>query len=57
MLPKWFNDWNRDKPADIYGPAILVGVAGGAVIVAAALISLGQPAPTKAMQTGPPAPA
>ncbi len=53
MLPKWFTDWNRKRPADIYGPAILVGTVGGAVLVAALLVSWGQPWPTKSMQTGP----
>ena len=53
MLPKWFTDWNRDKPVDIYGPAVLVGAVGGAVLVAALLISAGQPFKTKSMQTGP----
>ena len=53
MLPNWFNKWNRDNPSDIYGPAILVGVLGAAVIVAAALVSFGQPYATESMQTGP----
>lgn len=53
MLPKWFNDWNRDNPTDIYGPAILVGAVGGAVFVAAMLVAWGQPFATKSLQTGP----
>ncbi|MCR9126831.1 MAG: photosynthetic reaction center cytochrome PufC [Rhodobacteraceae bacterium] len=53
MLPKWFNDWNRDNPTDIYGPAILIGVLGGAVVAAALLVSWGQPFATSSLQTGP----
>ncbi|MBV2359379.1 photosynthetic reaction center cytochrome c subunit [Thalassococcus sp. CAU 1522] len=53
MLPKWFNDWNSKNPTDIYGPAILVGSLGGAVILAVLLISFGQPYATDSMQTGP----
>lgn len=52
MLP-WFKKWNSDHPTDIYGPAILVGVLGAAVIVAAFLVVVGQPFATKSMQTGP----
>lgn len=53
MLPKWFNDWNKSNPTNIYGPAILVGAAGGAVFLAALLITWGQPYATASMQTGP----
>lgn len=53
MLPKWFNDWNKKNPVDIYGPAVLVGALGAAVLVAAALVSLGQPYATDSLQTGP----
>ena len=53
MLPKWFNDWNRENPTDIFGPAILVGALGGAVFVAILLITWGQPFATNSMQTGP----
>ncbi|MDU8910945.1 photosynthetic reaction center cytochrome PufC [Aestuariicoccus sp. MJ-SS9] len=53
MLPQWFNNWNRDNPTDIYGPAILVGALGAAVIVVAALVSFGQPYATDSLQTGP----
>ncbi|MCC1492420.1 photosynthetic reaction center cytochrome PufC [Cognatishimia sp. F0-27] len=53
MLPKWFNEWNTNKPVDIYGPAVLVGVLGTAVIVAAWLVVIGQPFATTSMQTGP----
>ena len=35
MLPQWFNKWNEDNPTNIYRPAILVGVAGGAVTLEA----------------------
>lgn len=53
MFPKWFSDWNAKNPTNIYGPAILVGVAGSAVFAAAALVTLGQPFATTSMQTGP----
>jgi photosynthetic reaction center cytochrome c subunit len=53
MLPKWFTDWNRDNPTDIYGPAILIGVLGGAVALAALLVTWGQPYATASLQTGP----
>jgi photosynthetic reaction center cytochrome c subunit len=53
MFPKWFDKWNRDNPKDIYGPAIAVGVVGGAVFVAAMVVSFGQPYATDSLQTGP----
>lgn len=53
MLPQWFNKWNEDNPTDIYRPAILVGVAGGAVFVATMLVAFGQPYATESLQTGP----
>ncbi|WP_371055546.1 MULTISPECIES: photosynthetic reaction center cytochrome PufC [unclassified Rhodosalinus] len=53
MLPQWFNKWNRENPTNIYGPAIGVGVVGGAVFVAALLVSWGQPYATDSLQTGP----
>jgi len=30
MLPKWFDDWNKKNPTNIFGPGILVGVVGTA---------------------------
>ncbi len=53
MLPNWFNEWNKDNPTDIYGPAIVMGAAGGAVLVAAVLVAWGQPFATDSLQTGP----
>jgi len=53
MFPKWFDKWNRDNPRDIYGPAIAVGVAGGAVFLATMLVAFGQPYATDSLQTGP----
>lgn len=53
MLPKWFTKWNESNPTNIYGPAILVGGVGGAVVVAALLVSWGQPFATDSLQTGP----
>lgn len=52
-LQNWFGDWNKDNPTNIYGPVILVGAAGGAVLVVVALVSLGQPFATDSLQTGP----
>jgi photosynthetic reaction center cytochrome c subunit len=53
MFPRWFDDWNKRNPTDIYAPAILVGVGGGAAVVAALLVSWGQPFATESIQTGP----
>ncbi len=53
MFPKWFDKWNRENPRDIYRPAIVIGVAGGAVFAAAVLVAGGQPFATDSMQTGP----
>ncbi|MEM9797601.1 MAG: photosynthetic reaction center cytochrome PufC [Pseudomonadota bacterium] len=53
MFPKWFNDWNSGNPTNIYGPAIAIGAIGGAVVVAALIVSWGQPFATESTQTGP----
>lgn len=53
MFPKWFDKWNRQNPTNIYGPAIGIGVIGGAVFVAAVLVTWGQPYATESLQTGP----
>jgi len=53
MLSQWFNDWNSRNPTNIYGPAILVGALGGAVLIAILLVTWGQPFATVSMQTGP----
>jgi len=50
---KWFDKWNAANPTNIYGPAILVGVAGAAVFGATMLVAFGQPFATDSMQTGP----
>lgn len=50
---KWFWGWNDENPTNIYGPAILVGMLGGAVFVAIAIAVLGQPFKTDSLQTGP----
>ncbi len=42
MLPKWFNLWNRENPTNVFGPAILVGVLGGAVSLAILIVVLVQ---------------
>lgn len=49
----WFTKWNREHPTDVYRPAIVFGVVGVAVIGATALVALGQPWSTTALQTGP----
>jgi photosynthetic reaction center cytochrome c subunit len=53
MLPKWYDKWIAENPKDIYGPAILIGVVGGAVLVAALLVTWGRPFPMESVQTGP----
>lgn len=53
MLPKWFDQWNKDNPTNIFGPAILVGAVGSALFLAALLVTWGNPYQTDSMQTGP----
>lgn len=53
MFPKWFDKWNKDNPTNIFGPAILIGVLGGAVFAGAMIVSFGNPAQTASLQTGP----
>jgi len=53
MLPKWFSDWNRDNPKEVFGPAILIGAIGSAVFAAALIVTWGQPFATASVQTGP----
>ena len=53
MFPKWYDNWSKDNPTNIFGPAIAVGVAGSAVFVAAMIVAWGQPFATDQMQTGP----
>ena len=49
----WFSKWNKDNPKDVYGPAILVGAAGGAVIFAVIIMMYGSLVATTSEQTGP----
>lgn len=49
----WFSKWNRENPTNVERPAIIVGVVGGAVVAAIALVTLGQPFATESLQTGP----
>jgi len=49
----WFPKWNRENPKDVYGPAIVIGAVGGAVLVAAFIVAWGNPAQTSTTQTGP----
>ncbi|PWJ21716.1 photosynthetic reaction center cytochrome PufC [Jannaschia seohaensis] len=53
MFPKWFNDWNSENPTNIYGPAILIGALGGAVVLATLVVSWGNPFNDEFNQTGP----
>jgi photosynthetic reaction center cytochrome c subunit len=53
MFPKWYDKWVAENPKDIYGPAILIGVLGGAVLFAALLVTWGRPFAVEAAQTGP----
>lgn len=50
---KWFMQWYKDNPKDIFGPAYLASAVGGAVVVAALLVTWGYPWPTRSIQTGP----
>ena len=50
---KWFPQWNKDNPTDIYGPIFLIGAAGAAVLAAAVIIMFGNPIQTVTTQTGP----
>ena len=52
-FPEWFGDWNKNNPTDIYGPIIVMGAAGSAVLAFIALIAFGQPFATDSLQTGP----
>lgn len=49
----WFPEWNQKNPRDVYGPAILMGAAGGAVVVAVVLMLYGKQVATTSDQTGP----
>ena len=53
MFPKWFGKWNQDNPTNLFGPAIAVGIVGGALFVVIILLTLGQPYATTSLQTGP----
>jgi len=56
MLPQWFDKWVRDNPQtqnQLLGPAILIGVVGGAVVLATIIVAWGWPWQVSAMQTGP----
>ena len=53
MLPRWFNTWNKENPANIEAPAVIFGGLSAAVVVAALLILFGRPWPVETLQTGP----
>ncbi len=53
MFRDWFNRWVRENPTDIYRPAVIVGVVGGAVVAATMIVVWGQPYATASVQTGP----
>jgi len=53
MLSDWFDKWNKENPTDIYGPAVKIGVVGGAVVLAALVVAWGNPFAHNNMQTGP----
>ena len=38
---KWFMQWYKDNPKDIFGPAFLASALGGAVVVATLLVTWG----------------
>ena len=49
----WFPKWNSDNPKDVYGPAILIGALGAAMILAVILMMYGSLYATTSDQTGP----
>lgn len=49
----WFPKWNKENPRDVFGPAILVGVAGGAIFVGVMIMVFGSAVATTSTQTGP----
>ena len=49
----WYSKWVKDNPTDPLKPAFIVGAAGGAVLVAALIVTWGNPIPTESVQTGP----
>ena len=53
MLPKWFSEWSRNNPKNLYGPAVLIGVVGVALVTAALVVTWGNPYQTTSLQTGP----
>ena len=53
MLPKWYEEWDKANPTDIFGPAILIGAAFGAVVAAVVVILYSEPIMTTSLQTGP----
>ena len=50
---KWFMQWYKDNPKDLFGPAFLASALGGSVVVATLLVTWGYPWPTASVQTGP----
>lgn len=50
---KWFPEWNKKNPTDIYGPIFVIGALGAAVFAAVIIIVYGNPAQTSTVQTGP----
>lgn len=52
-FPEWFGDWNKKNPTDIYGPIVVMGALGTALLAVIALVAFGQPFATDSLQTGP----
>ena len=38
QFPKWWRDWNKANPTNLFGPAILVGTLGVALFAAVMVI-------------------
>nr|BAC22143.1 cytochrome subunit bound to reaction center [Rhodovulum robiginosum] len=51
-IPKWYKQWSADNPTKLYGPGIVVGTIGFAVIVAVSAVS-SPTLQTTDFQTGP----
>ena len=40
MFPKWFDEWNKSNPTDVFKPAILLGTIAGTQLITRAAGSL-----------------
>ncbi|MBK5933456.1 photosynthetic reaction center cytochrome c subunit [Rhodovulum imhoffii] len=52
-FPKWYKQWSKDNPTDLFRPGILVGTVGVAVAAAAIIVAYDNPNAVEYTQTGP----